>query len=105
MSADPERQILFSAGDCAVCADSGALLLLQARDSGRLFIFCPLCEVAWSEPPAPWTLDTVFELSHFAPQGARLPLAEDARRSGFDLKEVSLSDWCWCSPLADLLAP
>jgi len=84
---------MYSAGHCPVCADSGAVLLLKAHGSGRLFFFCPLCGVAWPEPPLDRRLDTVFDLLSFAPDGVVLPTYKEAVSTGVNLTDVSPEDW------------
>lgn len=102
MVSDSDRQKVYSAGDCPVCSSSGAVLLLKARDSGKLFFLCPLCGVAWPEPPPPFTLETIFDVKAFAPAGVGLPSAEEALNSGFALTDVPFEEW---RPLLeDLLA-
>lgn len=67
---------LFSAGDCPVCFDSGALVCLVSRDSGAIILFCPLCETAWPDRPKDGRVDTIYELAELAPAGVSLPTAE-----------------------------
>jgi hypothetical protein len=93
MESDKKQRRLYSAGDCPVCADSGAVLLLKAQGSGRLFVFCPLCGVAWPEPPIARRLDTIFALTRFAPAGVVLPTVEEAMSIGFSLKEEPFERW------------
>jgi len=40
----------YSAGDCPVCADSGALLFVTDEAQGRVLIYCPACGCAWAHP-------------------------------------------------------
>jgi hypothetical protein len=84
---------LYSVGECPVCADSGAVLLLKAADTGRLVFFCPLCGVAWGQPPADRQLDEINRLDAFAPSGVMLPTRAEALRTGLALTEVALRDW------------
>ena len=86
-------QPIYSAGDCPVCADSGAVLLLRAVGSGRMFFFCPLCGVAWPEPPVDQRLDSIATLTALAPGGVALPTIEEALSSGFPVAEVSFDEW------------
>jgi hypothetical protein len=69
------------------------VLLLKAQGSGRLFFFCPLCGVAWREPPLFQQLDTILSLTSFAPAGVSLPTVEEALSTGFSLAEVPLDEW------------
>ena len=74
--------------------DSGCEgLLLKARGLQRVFFGCPLCGVAWSEPPETGRLDAILSLTDFAPSGVELPTAEEVRRAGFALSEVSFDTW------------
>ena len=68
---------LFSLGDCPVCADSGAVLVVRSLDSGRLCFFCPLCGIAWADPPPLGVLDHVHSLDDLAPSGISLPTRTD----------------------------
>jgi hypothetical protein len=103
MHSDKNQQKIYSAGECPVCADSGAVLLLKAHGSERMFFLCPLCGVSWPEPPSGQQLETVFNLTTFAPTGVLLPTADEALRTGFSLDEVSFDDWY--PLLKDLLPP
>ena len=93
MAFDKSRRKVYSAGDCPVCAGLGAVLLLKARDSGKLFFSCPHCGVAWPEPPSPFKLDTISAVNEFAPAGVGLPNAEEALTSGFTLTDVPFEEW------------
>jgi hypothetical protein len=73
----PLPRELFSAGECPVCADSGALLCLLAIPSRTLFFFCPICGVAWKTPPPPDVLDELLTLEAFAPDGVEIPKERD----------------------------
>lgn len=84
---------IYSAGDCPVCADSGALILLKARDSGRTFFFCPLCGVAWLERPRPAKLDSILSLTDIAPKGATLASLEEASSIAGPLTELPFDAW------------
>jgi hypothetical protein len=92
ISRNPERQI-HSAGDCPVCADSGALILLKASGLGKIILFCPLCGVAWREPPADRQLDEISTLESLAPNGVTLPTSSEALATGFQLTEHPLEEW------------
>ena len=67
-----------------------------------MFYYCPLCGVAWAEPPEYPNLDSISELAEFAPNGALLPTAEEAARTGLDLIELPYEHWL--SLLEDSLA-
>jgi hypothetical protein len=87
------QHTIYAAGECPVCFDSGALLLLKAHGSGTLFFYCPLCGVAWHEPPLAARLESIDSLKDFAPHGAALPTKEEALATGFALKEVPFDRW------------
>jgi hypothetical protein len=84
---------VYSVGDCPVCADSGVVLLLKVVDSDKMVLFCPLCGVAWREPPADRRLDDIETLQNLAPNGVALPTASEATATGFALTEVAFDDW------------
>jgi hypothetical protein len=93
MASGNEPIEIYSAGDCPVCADSGAVVLLKARGSGRFFFVCPLCEVAWAEPPPPNQLDAILNRRLFAPEGAVLPTPGEASSTGFQLTALAADEW------------
>src|SRR5688572_11261446 len=64
---------LFAVGDCPVCADSGAVVVLRARGTETFVYFCPLCGVAWRTPPSPRELNAVLTLREVAPDGVEIP--------------------------------
>jgi len=98
-----DKQWLYSACDCPVCFDSGAVLLLRASSSGRMIFFCPLCGVAWREPPLDRRIDEILSLEDLAPNGVTLPTASEALTTGLDLTTVPLK--VWVRFLEDLLDP
>jgi hypothetical protein len=83
---------IYSVGDCPVCADSGAVLLLKAAGSGQLLFYCPLCGVAWEQPPGK-RIDQIKDLATLAPDGVSLPTASEVGTSGFNLFIVSFDQW------------
>lgn len=87
---------LYSAGDCAVCSDSGALIVLRARGRFALVFFCPLCEVTWSEPPESMAVEDIQKLSDLAPRGVALPSRHDLRwlrACGVRISRVPFDEW------------
>lgn len=91
---EAEIGALYSAGECPVCADSGALLVLKALGTARLFLFCPLCGVAWREPPIPNHLEEILTPAALAPDGVELPSVDDVQRAAIKgVVEVSTNDW------------
>lgn len=93
MGANATKQSIYSTGDCPVCADSGAVLLLKAVGSEQMVLFCPLCGVAWREPPADRCLDEIEALPDLAPNGVVLPTGSEALSTGFALTEVAFDKW------------
>jgi hypothetical protein len=91
---EAEISAIYSAGECPVCADSGALLLLRAIGTARVFFFCPLCGVAWREPPMPNHLEEILTPAAVAPDGVELPSVDEVRHGVFQgVVEVSWNDW------------
>jgi hypothetical protein len=84
---------LFSLGNCPVCSDSGAVLLIAEKLSGRLLFHCPLCGVAWKKPPIPDQLDEIRSLKELAPEGISLPTDGQVFGSGFDVAVSSMELW------------
>ena len=95
MVSDPSEsgQQLYSIGDCPVCIDSGAVLLLRRTDSGTWVFFCPLCGVAWNEAPVDGRLDQIASLEDQAPNGVVLPTDVEVLRAGLRVTEVPLDTW------------
>ena len=85
---------LFSAGECPVCADSGTLLYVWSLAGSRVILFCPLCEVAWGEPPGESQVETITSLDEMAPEGIRLPSEDEVEQSGMSPQlEVEKEEW------------
>ena len=84
---------IYSAGDCPVCFDSGAVIVLMRTDTHRSVFLCPLCGVAWNQPPPPTQLHSVASLKELAPNGVALPTAEEARATGLPLVELTYDEW------------
>lgn len=76
-----------------MCSDSGAVLLLKAVCTNRLFFYCPLCGVAWRDAPKGNRLDEIEPLETFAPDGVSLPTLLEARATGVALVEMDLGEW------------
>lgn len=92
-ASEAATRMIYSVGDCPVCADSGAVLLLKAVGSDRMVFLCPLCGVAWREPPVDRRLDEVETLQDLAPNGVALPTVSEATATGLALTEVAFDDW------------
>jgi hypothetical protein len=98
MNIDDEE--VFSAGDCPVCADSGALIGLVSTATGAVVLFCPLCETSWDQRPNDGRVDTVLSLGDVAPTGT--VLAKRSQIMGSKLgpfERVDSGEWL------ELLAP
>jgi len=94
MNAD--RLVHFSAGDCSVCASSGAAFLLVRREAGTPIFFCPLCECSWETPPQPYVVDEIVSIEQRAPDGVRLPTESEAKtlQKRFpSLAELETAEW------------
>lgn len=86
--------VFASGGDCPVCADSGAALLLIRHLDEQPVFFCPLCGCSWETPPR--AVDEIMSLEERAPGGVRLPTAREVQEFGErfqGLTEVERSDW------------
>jgi hypothetical protein len=86
--------LLYSAGDCTVCSTSGIAVVLASLRGGYVY-HCPMCGIAWSEPPAAG-VDEVLTVAEIAPAGVRLPSADEIQRlrdGGVHLVEVSYEEW------------
>ena len=87
-----EERKLYSAGNCPICADSGALLCLKEIESGRLLFFCPTCGVAWRGPDY-WPIGEILRVEDLAPKGVTLPTSSEALNSRFAVVEVPFDEW------------
>ncbi len=92
--ANEGQTVLMSAGDCPVCADSGAVLLVLVHRDDRPIFVCPLCECSWDRPPR--GVDEIVGIADRAPGGVRFPTSReirDLREQHKGLTEVERSDW------------
>lgn len=87
--------MLFSIGDCPVCSDSGAVLILRSSADDVFVFYCPLCGVAWAEPPVGNQLDEVLSLTDLAHAGVRLPMREELEQfdARYSVREIAYTDW------------
>ena len=76
--------MVYSAGMCPVCADSGALIFAINIASGDPFVLCPSCGVAWSNPDDARTVDTVYSIKEFATEGFRMATRSEIETAGWD---------------------
>ncbi len=94
-SSESPGRLLYSVGDCPVCADSGVVLVVRANTTGAFIFFCPACGVAWLRPPSGNQLDDVDSLSELAPTGISLPNRRELAEleHGRVLREIPYDDW------------
>jgi Zn-finger nucleic acid-binding protein len=86
---------IYSAGDCAVCLDTGAQLLL-ARTDGSVFLYCPMCGTAWRSTGEARKLTTIEKIQEVAPAGFHIATEAEIRAQGwwhFVVDELRDSDW------------
>ena len=93
LRAEHDGRAVYSVGDCPVCSDSGAVIVLRRVDTPRSVFLCPLCGVPWNEPPQPRQLDEIVSLDALAPNGVTLPTSEEARATGLAIVEQSFDQW------------
>jgi hypothetical protein len=72
----------YSAGDCPICIDAGALIFVFALDSNTLFVACPACGCAWASPPDPHVANRTDPPSMLAPVGFRLATRDEISLAG-----------------------
>jgi hypothetical protein len=65
-----DRVALYGTSLCPVDGDS--LASLVSRKSGEVVLFCPICGVAFCEPPPRWELNEIVRLDDLAPVRAEL---------------------------------
>jgi hypothetical protein len=41
---------LLILGDCPVCGDTAQVVFLTGLGNARVFAYCPLCGIAWTDP-------------------------------------------------------
>jgi len=73
---------VFSAGDCAVCLDTGAQLLL-ARTDGSVFLYCPMCGTAWGSREDAKRLTTIEKIKEVAPSGFHIATEAEIKAQGW----------------------
>jgi hypothetical protein len=71
---------IYGVGTCPVDVD--ALACLVSRKSGELVFFCPLCGLAFREPPPPTELNCVLRLDELAPTGVVPASREQVEAAG-----------------------
>jgi hypothetical protein len=91
---------LFGAGACPVCSDSGVLVCVKSIATGRLVLFCPLCETAWNDRPVDRRVDSILSLAEVAPDGIVVPAETELIGSPLGpFVEIEGSEW------AEMLSP
>lgn len=84
---------------CPVDGDS--LACLKSRATGKIVFFCPICGLAFKEPPVAWELNDNCRLDEFAPTGVVLPSRGELETAGAtDLREM---DGAWGQWVEDIL--
>ena len=86
----------YRCGDCPCCSYMGDLVLLKARRSGRFFVHCPSCGLAFDAPPD--GVEYIQTPEDFAPAGFVLPDADDlgrAVREGWSPSDEGPIDEWW----------
>jgi len=90
------RPTLYRCGDCPCCSFLGDLVLLKACRSGRFFVFCPSCGLAFDAPPR--GVESLQTPEDFAPEGFLLADSGDMRRAireGWSpTHEGPIDEWC-----------
>ena len=84
---------LYSAGDCVVCLDTGAQLML-ARPDASVFLYCPSCGTAWRTIHDARTLATIEKINKVAPDGFHVATEAEIERQGWQnlIAEVHADD-------------
>jgi len=100
------RTRIYRCGDCPCCGFMGDLVLLRARRSGRLFVYCPSCGLAFDAPPD--GVESIRTPEDFASEGFMLAAAGDVRRAvreGWNpTNEGPLAEW-WTQDLGPGFRP
>ena len=68
---------IYRCGDCPVCSFMGDPVLLEAPESGVLFVFCPHCGCAFDGPVD--QVDEITPAAGYVPHGFVLPGRESVR--------------------------
>ena len=66
---------------CPVGCGMG-VIFLKSVETGRIFLHCMSCGVAWDKPPAPHAVDALDPPERFAPKGIALPSREEIEAAG-----------------------
>ena len=82
----------YSIGDCPVCFDTGAIVVLVSAADQSVLFYCPMCETAWTEPPMNG-LHAIASLSEIVPQGAALATREQALACGYPIETIDSEEW------------
>jgi hypothetical protein len=56
------------------------ILIARSDEDDRFVFWCPMCETAWFSVPPKNVVDSVATLDELAPNGVRLPRADEIRR-------------------------
>ena len=83
--------VVYSTGDCPVCFDSSALLLVVAKDTGRLLVHCPSCGAVWKRPEDAAASKYYLGVKDLAPQGMRSATSREIEDAG--LASLVVGPW------------
>ena len=74
--------MIYSTGDCPICAEAGDAIFLKNVNSGQIFYACDSCGCAWNHPPVLYVVDAIDPPEQFAPTGYSLATADDIEVAG-----------------------
>jgi tetratricopeptide (TPR) repeat protein len=62
----------------------GSVMFLKSIESGKIFVHCSCCGLAWDKPPTPHVVDISEDIPEtFAPAGIEFPRREEIEAAGF----------------------
>jgi hypothetical protein len=61
----------------------GSVMFLKSIESGKIFVYCSLCGLAWDKPPTPNVVAICDIPETFAPAGIAFPRREEIEAAGF----------------------
>jgi hypothetical protein len=74
--------MVYSAGDCPVCFDSSALLLVVATGTKKLLVHCPSCGAVWKSPKDASDSKYYLGIADLAPAGMRSATMQEIQEGG-----------------------
>lgn len=87
--------MIYVVGNCPICGEASPVILARTASTCRYFTFCGACGVAWPEVPGD-TVDSLYSVRDFAPDGIQLPTREELRRNNLEhliVQEFSSQEW------------